>query len=527
MTRPIESIVIVGGGTAGWLTAAYFSRVFQGQLKISVLESERIGRIGVGEATVPTVRDTLAFCGLEDETKWMVECNATFKSAVRFNNWRSTPDGKPHVYYHPFFSHPERLVQPFERPMFPRIGQGFSTVHYWLKNRMRGETRDYGECCNPLQTLCELNKAPRRLPGSSLPDPGFRYAYHFDASLIAERLAALAKARGVQHIPADVVHVARDEQGFISHLKTEQGIDVAGDFFIDCSGFRGLLINQAMGEPFISDSQYLLCDSAVAMPAPYLSEDAPVRPYTSATALENGWAWEIPLSHREGCGYVYCSGTTDKQAAEARLRAHLGEARVKDSPANHIKMRVGHNRRSWVKNCASVGLSSCFVEPLESTTIFLIEYEIANLALHLPDKDFDQSQIDHYNAGIDEMYFDIRDYVALHYHLTNRSDSEFWRNVQQAPIPDSLKARLDLVRAGVMVPDGVSVRLFEGRSHACILSGMGFPFRKVPPIVDRLGDREAAAIFEQIEHDRRELSATMPDHRACVRAIYDRHTATG
>jgi len=520
MAQPIKSIVIVGGGTAGWLTAAYFSRAFGDSLRISVVESEKIGRIGVGEATVPTIRDTLAFCGLDDESTWMADCKATFKSAVRFNNWRTTEDGSQHVYYHPFFSQPERLVTPFERPMFPRIGLGFSTVHYWLKNRLRGGNRTYGEACNPLQTLCELNKAPRREPGSALPDPKFRYAYHFDASLIAERLAAEAKKRGVQHIPADVSHVVRNERGYITHLQTEQGIDVKGDFFIDCSGFRGLLINQAMGEPFISDAEYLLCDSAVAMPAPYMSGDAPIRPYTSATALENGWVWEIPLSHREGCGYVYCSGTLDRERAEARLRKHLGEERVKDSSPNHIKMRVGRNRRSWVKNCAAVGLSSCFVEPLESTTIFLIEYEVASLALHLPDMDFDQAQLDHYNNGLDEMYEDIRDFVVLHYCLTNRNDSEFWLNVQKAPVPDSLKARLERVRDGVLVPDGVAVRLFEGRSFASIMSGMDFPFRKAPPIVDHLGDREAAALFEQIEVERAELSASMPDHRACVRAIY-------
>ncbi len=525
MARPIESVVIVGGGTAGWLAAAYFSRAFQHTLQISVVESEKIGRIGVGEATVPTIRDTLAFCGLDDETQWMVECNATFKSAVRFNGWRHNADGSPHVYYHPFFAQPERLVMPFERPMFPRIGQGFPLAHYWLKQRLRGDKRNFGEVCNPLQALCELDKSPRRLPGSTLPDPKFRYAYHVDASLIAERLAAEAKKRGVRHIPADITHVEHNEQGYITKLKTEQGIDISGDFFIDCSGFRGLLINQAMGEPFISDNQYLLCDSAVAMPAPYVSPDAPIRPYTSATALENGWSWEIPLSHREGCGYVYCSGTLDKHAAEARLRKHLGEERVKDSSPNHIKMRVGHNRRSWVKNCASVGLSSCFVEPLESTTIFLIEYEVASLALHLPDRDFDQTQIDHYNTGLYEMYEDIRDFIVLHYCLTNRSDSEFWRNVQEAPVPDSLKQRLDRMRDGVLVPDGVSVRLFEGRSFAAIMSGMEFDYRKVPPIVDRLGDREAAELFRQLDAERAELCATMPDHRACVRAIYEARAA--
>lgn len=512
--------MIVGGGTAGWLTAAYFSRAFGQRLRITVVESDRIGRIGVGEATVPTIKDTLAFCGLDDETEWMAGCNATFKSAVRFTNWRTRPDGQPHVYYHPFFSAPERLVKPFDRPMFPRIGEGFSTVHYWLQNRLKGDPRTYGEVCNPLQDLCDLRKAPRREPGSTLPDPGLRYAYHFDASLIAERLARTAKARGVQHVVADVTHAVRSENGHISHVRTEQGIDIHGDFFIDCSGFRGLLINQAMEEPFVSDNSYLLCDSAVAMPAPNDPEKDGLRPYTSATAMGHGWVWEIPLTHREGSGYVYCSGTLEKSQAEADLRRFLGEQRVAESNPNHIKMRVGHNRRSWVKNCASVGLSSCFVEPLESTTIFLIEYEVANLALNLPDSDFDPRLVDRYNGLIDEMYTDVRDFIVLHYCLTNRTDTAFWRNVREAPIPDSLAARLDRYRDGLFGTDGLGAKLFESRSFACILSGMDFTFRKGQPVVDLIDDTRAAALFAQIEHERTALRDTMPDHWACIRDIY-------
>ena len=520
MTRPIESVVIVGGGTAGWLTAAYFSRAFGDRVQISVVESERIARIGVGEATVPTIRDTLAFCGLDDELEWMKECNATFKSAVRFNNWRTTPDTSPHKYYHPFVSRPERLVIPFDRPMFPRIGEGFSTVHYWLKNYLRGDRRTYGEMCNPLYDLCELNKAPRRLPNDPLPDPGFRYAYHFDASLVAQKLARVAKARGVRHIPVDVCEVALKDNGHIDHLKTEQGVNIHGEFFIDCSGFRGLLINQALKEPFISDNHFLLCDSAVALPAPSDPERNGLRPYTSATALGDGWVWEIPLSHRDGCGYVYCSDTLESGAAEEQLRRFLGEARVADSKPNHIKMRVGRNRRSWVKNCASVGLSSCFVEPLESTTIFLIEYEVASLALQLPNTDFDERRSDYYNQSLNEMYEDIRDFVVMHYCLTNRDDTEFWRRVRQAPIPDSLQARLERIRTGVLVPDGLGVRLFEGRSLACILSGMQFPYEQCPPIVELVGEPQAQKLFEQIEAERASLRVNMPDHYACIRQLY-------
>jgi tryptophan halogenase len=405
--------------------------------------------------------------------------------------------------------------------MFPKIAEGFSTVNYWLKSHLDGGTSTYGDVCSPLQALCARNKAPRRLPNSELPDPGFRYAYHFDATLVAEKLARVAKARGVRHIPADITEVVLAENGHISHLRTEQSGDVHGEYFIDCSGFRGLLINQALKEPFISDNHFLLCDSAVALPASSDPERDGLRPYTSATAMGDGWIWEIPLSHREGCGYVYCGGTVGRDDAEAQLRTFLGEERVANSRANHIKMRVGHNRRSWVKNCASVGLSSCFVEPLESTTIFLIEYEVAALAQQFPDSDFDERRSDYYNRSVDEMYEDIRDFIVMHYCTSNRVDTEFWRRVQQAPIPDSLSERLERVREGVLVPDGLGVRLFESRSTASILSGMQFEFKKCPPITAMIGQDQARQVFADIDAERTALCETMPDHYACVRKLYD------
>jgi len=521
MARPVDHVVILGGGTAGWLSAAYLNRAFGPRVKITLVESPRIPRIGVGEATVPTLQTTFRFLGME-EAEWMPKANAAFKSGVRFINWRRPAAGAAeHSYFHPFFSYPEPPMPTFQKPFHARFGTGFSLVHHWLKRWMAGERSEtFGAAANPLHRLCELNKAPKPLPGSPVPDPGFKYAYHFDASLIAAYLRDLAVGRGVKHVMADVEQVVLDERGFVKKLTTPQAGDIEGDFFLDCSGFRGLIINKALGEPFVSQGNHLLCDSAVALPARNTPEN--LRPYTTARAMGDGWIWEIPLYHRDGTGYVYCSQTTTPDQAEKTLRDFLGP-RVFDAPANHIKMRVGYNDRSWVKNCCAIGLSSCFVEPLESTTIFLIEYQLALLLLHFPDTACDTSRVDRYNSQIHDAYEDLRDFIVMHYCLTDRDDTPFWRAVREAPVPDTLQAKLELYRDSVVIPDGTQVRLFETRSLVAILSGMGFEFRKSAPIIDLVDQAAADEIFRQIAEQRETLAKTMPDHFEYLRALHGEH----
>ncbi|MEV6300188.1 tryptophan halogenase family protein [Actinoplanes sp. NPDC051861] len=526
MPQPIEHVVIVGGGTAGWLSAAYLNRAFGDRLRVTLVESPQIPRIGVGEATVPTLRTTFAFLGMKEE-EWMPKCNAAYKSGVRFNNWRNpAPDGTPHSYYHPFFTVPEPMLKTHERPFHYRYSGGFSLPHFWLRGRLAGDASmpaTYGEAGMPLQRLLELNKAPRPLPGTAGPDVRFRYAYHFDAALIAKYLRELAVGRGVHHVLADVSSVRLDERGYITGLSTKQGVDVTGDLFLDCTGFRGLLINKAMEEPFISQNDYLLCDSAVALPSRNDPANEGLRPYTTANAMGDGWIWEIPLYHRDGTGYVYSSRTTTPEKAEQTLRGFLGGREFEDAEPNHIRMRVGYTKRSWVRNCVSVGLSSCFVEPLESTTIALIEYELALLLLHFPDRDFDELRMSRYNDLMFSAYEDIRDFIVMHYTLTDRTDTEFWRAVQEAPIPDSLQRKLAEYAESVITPDGTQQRLFETQSIWAILSGMGFPFRKTPPGIDLLDDAAAAQRFRQIDKERAELSASMPDHYEYLRMLHGEH----
>jgi len=524
VAHPIQHVVIVGGGTAGWLSAAYLNRAFGRKLDITLVESPRIGRIGVGEATVPTLRRTFAFLGM-DEADWMPKCNAAFKSAVRLNNWRRPfPGTTQHTYYHPFFEVPEPMVA-FERSFHARFGRGLSLAHFWLSRRLAGDSSvpaTFGEAGMSLQRMCELNKSPKPLPGSDGPNPGFRYAYHLDAALIAEYLRDLAVGRGVKHMQADVDSVVLNERGQVQKITTEQGIDIEGDLFLDCTGFRGLIINQALKEPFVSHNNYLLCDSAVALPARNDPEGQGLRPYTTANAVGHGWIWEIPLYHRDGTGYVYCSNTTTPTDAERELRDFLGE-RAYDVPANHIKMRVGQNRRSWVANCVAVGLSSCFIEPLESTTIALIEYQLALLLLHFPDKDFDERRMRRYNDLLYAAYDDLRDFVVMHYCLSNRDDTSFWRAVREAPIPDSLQEKLAEYAESIVTPDGTQLRLFETRGIWAILSGMEFEFTKPPPAVDLVDEQMVTEVFAQIEQERQRLSATMPGHYEYLRALHGEH----
>lgn len=519
MGKPIKSIVVVGGGTAGWIAAAYLNRAFGRLVDVTLIESERVGRIGVGEATVPTLKATLNFLGV-DEADWMPRCNATFKSAIKFAGWRKPPPGRrEHEYYHPFWWPNDPLAMPLDKShsIYP---QGFLVIQYWIKRWLAGERVAVGTLTSQLQRLCELDKAPKPLPGSGITDPGFRYAYHLDAMLFADYLRDLAVGRGVRHLRLDVVSATFDERGHITKLLTEQGVEVEGELFVDCTGFRGLLINKLLKEPFVSQNNYLLCDSAVALPA----EHAPgkrLHPYTTARAMPNGWIWDIPLFHRHGTGYVYNSQICSATEAERTLRGYLGGRCREDTAANHIKMRVGYNQRSWVHNCVAIGLSSCFVEPLESTTIFLIEFELSALLTHFPDTDFDEPGRRQYNSSVLDIFREVRDFIVMHYCLSDRDDSDFWRQVRaDALIPESLRATLDHYADGFISSEGGPLGVFGLPSFMFVLSGMEFPFRRYAPIVDLVGEPQIAAALASQARKLDVLGEVMPDHLDYLKSLH-------
>lgn len=503
----LKSIVVVGGGTSGWMTASYMSAAFGDRISVTVVESAKVGTIGVGEATFSTVRHFFEYLGL-DEQSWMPFCNATYKLGIRFENWRE----EGHHFYHPF-----------ERQ---RVVGGFPLTDWWLRDP---HSDRFDKDCFLIGTLCDNEKSPRYLDGSLFErdlvdkeigrstlaeqDTQFPYAYHFDAALLADFLRDYAVQRGVKHVVDDVVHVAQDGRGWITHVTTSQHGDLAGDLFVDSTGFRSLLMGAALDEPFESYQDTLPNDSAVALRVPVDMERKGLRPCTTATAQEAGWIWTIPLFGRIGTGYVYASDYSTPEQAERRVREFVGPA-AENLEANHIRMRIGRSRRSWVNNCVAVGLSSGFVEPLESTGIFFIQHAIEQLVKHFPDANWDENLRDAYNQVVNRCMDGVREFLVLHYYAARRADNDYWRDTKTRKIPDSLADRIE--RWQTKLPDSEAIyphyHGFEAYSYVCMLLGLGgIPLRSSPAL-HLLDDSQAQQEFQRLSEQARGLERSLPRH---------------
>jgi len=501
---PIENVLVVGGGTAGWMTAVYLRRALGANVRITLVESKSIGTVGVGEATFNTIKTFFDYVGL-DEQEWMPACNATYKMAIKFVNWNTA--GR--VFYHPF----------------ERYGSinGFNLPEWWLKTRRHSHPFDYACFATPL--LCDRKRSPKHLDGTVFNErTAYPYAYHFDAGLLAQFLETVGIARGVDPVHGDVRAIALGERGEIAAVQLTDGRALRADLYIDCTGFRGLLINGALGEPFQSFSRSLFCDNAIAMRIPMNREVDGINPYTTATALSSGWVWDIPLFQRIGTGYVYASAFTDTGKAEAELRAHLGP-RSKRIDAFHIKMRIGRNRNSWVKNCVSIGLASAFVEPLESTGIFFIQHAIVELVNHFPDKGFDEEVINSYNQAVAHCVDGVRDFLILHYHACDRADTDFWNAVKtDLVIPDELRERLKLWKKRLPNATTVNPRYhgFAPYSYCVMLLGLGYAPESHLPILNYLGTERVDEAFTLTEELGRQLADFLPSHYEYLRLLYGR-----
>jgi hypothetical protein len=497
---PIRSIIILGGGTAGWMSAVYLQRALSSRsgppCRVTLIESSDIGTIGVGESTTPAFGQTMKFCGLEEED-WMAECNATFKFAIKFAGWSGRPG------YDEFW-------HPFEEP--PNVGN-ISLAHYWLRRHLRGDSSPYFSSCYSCIPMCEEHRAPK-ISNLQSYDGVIEYAYQIDAGLLATYLKKVGKERGVVHVVDNVLAASLTGDGRVGSLRTERHGELSADLFVDCSGFGGFLINRALGEPFESYSDYLSCDRAVAMPASN-AEGEGLQPYTTATALDAGWAWHVPLIHRSGNGYVYSSAHLSPDEAEAELRRRLGD-RAKDSEARHLRMRVGRTRRAWVKNCVSIGLAGGFIEPLEATAIYLIDAGLYNLRLNFPTRAFEPELRSHYNRKMQEHYETIRDFIVMHYCTTNREDTSFWaENKYRKNIPDKLRERLEIFREMLPGQDWIDFREFYPEtSYLAILFGMGCLPKRSLPILEYQDDAEVEEIFQAVAEQGREAARRLPDHRA-------------
>jgi len=514
MDQRIRRIVIAGGGTAGWLSAAYLNRALGNTAEITLVESSDIDTIGVGEATIPSLGFTMEFIGFRDH-EWMPHVNGTYKAAIKFANW--SPSVRPY-FWHAFSPRPEPIATPFERPYFTEVGTGFSMMHYALNARRQGNPEQLGGMVLPTNAVCEAKKCPIHPTDPTL---SVRTAYHLDAGLLAGFLRKVATGRGVKHVIGTIENVELAEQGDIAALKLKDGRRLSGDLFVDCTGFRGVLLNAALKEPFISDNRYLLCDSAVAISCENNPERDGIAPYTSATALSNGWVWDIPLFHRNGAGYVYSSAHLTKEQAEKEARDFMGPRSDKGT-ANHIRMRVGSSRNWFVKNCVAIGLAGSFIEPLESTGIFLIEYGLATLITMFPDKRFPAPIVKKYNDIMRLMYEETRDFVVLHYCINKRTDTDFWKAVREPNmIPDSLKEKLEFYKYSLPAIEP-TFAMFRTLSYASILDGNG----ELPegdsayPILEQLGYEAGAKKFAAVDAWREKAMATLPSHYAFLKGMY-------
>lgn len=465
---PPKSIIILGGGTAGWMSAVSLAHAWQTyDVDITLMESATIGIIGVGEGSTPKMRRYFEGLGIP-EKEWMPACNATYKCGIRFPGWATRKGYRS--YYHPFFSlSDEESVRAF-----------FTNATIRSRNI---DVHAHPDAFFISQFLAKTNRAP--LPAKS---SGYQadYAYHFDAGLIGEFLKSKATELGVKHMVDTVSSVSQNDHGEISHLITESHGEVSADFFIDCTGFAGVLIGKTLGVPFNSYSDVLFNDSAVAMPTP-LPDDNSLPSETKSKAMKFGWAWKIPLTNRFGNGYVYSSNHVDKDSAEHELRVQLGIQDDESIEARHLKMRVGRVETAWHKNVLAVGLSQGFIEPLEATALMVVQETLENFIQHFTEGRFTAKLQSEFNEKINAISDGIKDYVYLHYKLNTRDDTDYWiENRENNNTSSSVRQILEVWDGGGELLEELKRQggqlTYSPTSWYCILSGMGrFPRKPKKP----------------------------------------------
>jgi tryptophan halogenase len=491
--KSIRKIVIVGGGTAGWMAAAPLAQLMarhapQRRCEIVLIESPDIGIIGVGEATLPTIRFYNQALGL-DGADFVKKTQATFKLGIEFKDWGHLGNR----FFHGFGD-------------FGPAIENRSPHQHWLRLRRSGDMPSYEEW----STATVMARSNRFVPPQGdQPSAAnaYSYAFHFDAGLYAAYLRDYAMQRGALRIEGTIVDVElRPDDGFVAALKLRDGRRIDGDLFIDCSGFRGLLIEGAMKAGYEDWSAMLPCNSALAVPC---AKVARLTPFTTSTARAAGWLWRIPLQHRTGNGHVYCSGfTSDSEAARVLLEGL--DAEPLDRP-RQLRFTTGRRRSSWVKNVVALGLAAGFVEPLESTSIQLIMDGVGRLIENFPDRDFAPGLAAEFNRKLALQYEAIRDFIVMHYKLTKRTDSEFWRYCAAMPVSDALQHQIELFRSSgrvaILNPDG-----FQEPSMISIMLGLGVMPQAHDPFVELIDEAPLRTHFARLRAAIAQTVAGMPDH---------------
>ena len=491
-THEIHRLVIAGGGTAGWLAAAALSNQFHGLLDIVLIESDEIGTIGVGESTIPPIRTFHRLMGI-DEQEFMRATAATFKLGISFENWGKIGD---------------RYIHPFGITGRSTWAVGFH--HFWLHALRNGIQSEFGEYCLEHQAA----KAGKFFTG---PKAEVNYAYHLDAGVYAKFLRKFSEKFGVRRIEGKIREVKQHDNGFIASLLLESGQLVEGDLFIDCTGFRGLLIEQTLKTGYEDWNQWLPCDAAVAVQTESVG---PAIPYTRAIAHEAGWRWRIPLQHRVGNGLVYCSRfMSDQEATDKLLREVEGKTII--SP-RVIKFRTGRRLKSWNKNVIALGLASGFVEPLESTSIQLIMTGLTRLIYLFPFPQVTQTIVDQYNEESQTEQERVRDFIILHYCATQRDDSEFWRYCANMQVPEALARRIQMFRerAHVWQKDG---ELFRTDSWIQVMLYQGIWPEHYHHLVTAMPQQDLVRFLEGVRTTINRAVEQMPTHQEFV----DRYARAG
>ncbi|MCZ8529357.1 tryptophan halogenase family protein [Alteromonas sp. PRIM-21] len=486
LKKSINRVVIAGGGTAGWLAASLLKKLLGQAIEITLVESEAIGKVGVGEATIPPIRLVNQVLGI-DEAQFIHDTKATVKLAIRFENWKT----KGECYYHTFGA--------------PGRSMAFCHFHhYWVKARQQGLKNDLWD-----YDLNYLAAEAGKFAQINAKDPVLElpFAYHFDASLYAQYLRKLSEQMGVVRVEGKIARVQRcNDSGYIQALHLESGEVIDGDLFIDCTGFKGLLIEGALGAGYDDWSHLLPCDSALAVPSERHEKTAP---YTRSIAHDAGWQWRIPLQHRNGNGHVYSSRyISDDQACDTLL-SNLDTKPLSDPKL--IKFTTGRRRKQWYKNVVAVGLSSGFLEPLESTSIHLIQSAIVRLIQLFPHNGVTKSLIDEYNKQSELEFEQIRDFLVLHYVVNERTDSAFFNDMRNITLPDSLAHKIELFKE-----NGVLQReqndLFLESSWLQVLYGQGVMPKDYHGLVNSVSDAQLNQMLTKLLELKREPIAKLPSH---------------
>ena len=492
--EPVREVLVVGGGTAGWMTASALSKLLGPLVTLTLVESDEIGIIGVGEATIPHIKTHNTLIGI-DEAEFVRETQGTFKLGIEFVDWGRIGESYIHG--------------------FGKLGLDYAGLpfhQYWTRARLAGKAGDFSRysfnvtACHARKFMSTPVDAPK---GTPLED--IAYAYHFDASLYARYLRRFAEKAGVHRVEGKVVEVRQDgETGFVKSVVLASGQELAADLFIDCTGFRGLLIEETLHSGYQDWTRWLPCNRAFAVPCANVE---PPIPYTRSTARTSGWQWRIPLQNRVGNGYVYSSAFISDEDARAELLRNLDGKPLAEPRL--VQYTAGRRNEVWKKNVVAIGLSAGFLEPLESTAIHLIQTSIARLAAMFPRKDMSPPVRDNYNKQVNTEFERIRDFLVLHYHATTRSDTPFWNHARTMEVPDGLREFLELFRDSARItprPDD----LFTLPSWVQVMIGQGVAPRDYPPMVNVISEAELLKFLGHVELVIQSSVNVMPSHQAFI-----------